>query len=119
MEIMWICVSVVSVLIVIFAFILVMRYLSYRETLALAEKGLVRSDRQRSDGKATLRWGVIIAAVGAALCLGLWPLGISGYGASRYPLGFGPWMLFGLLPLFFGLALVLIYILTRDKNKPE
>ena len=119
METFAICGSVVTILLVIFGFVLVMRYLSYRETLALAEKGLVHPERSKNDGKSTLRWGIIIAAVGLALCLGLLPLGMSGFGPSQYPLGLGPWMLFGLLPLFFGLALILIYVLTRDRAKPE
>lgn len=115
-----ICGSVVSILLVIFGFILAMRYMNYRETLALAEKGLVRPQRQATNGgKPALVWGIIIVAVGLALCLGLWPIGLVGYGANVYPLGFGPWMLFGLVPLFFGLALILIYVLTRDTKKPD
>jgi hypothetical protein len=118
MEGFLICLSVVSVLVVIFAFILTMRYLVYRETLFLAEKGLVRPERPRRDGKDTLRWGIVIAAIGLALCLGMWPLGMSSGGPS-YPLGLGPWMLFGLVPLFFGLALIAIYLFTRESRKPE
>ena len=39
---------------------------------------------------------------------------------SGYPGGFGPWMILGLLPLFIGLGLVLIYVVTREpKNKGE
>lgn len=120
MESFFICASVVSILLVIFGFILAIRYLNYRETLALAEKGLVRPERQQQNGgKSTLIWGIIIAAVGLALCLGLWPIGMVGYGSNAYPLGFGPWMLFGLVPLFFGLALILVYVLTRDTKKRE
>ena len=118
METLQICISVVSVLVVIFGFILTMRYLSYRETLALAEKGLVRPERTKNDSKLTLRWGIVVAAIGLALCLGLWPLGLSGVGANQYPLGLGPWMLFGLIPLFFGLALILIHVFTRDRVDP-
>lgn len=98
----------------LFGFILLYRYLNYRETLALAEKGLVRPPREHSgQGRAALVWGILITAVGLALTLGLWPLGLA-FGANEYPLGFGPWMLVGLLPLFFGLALVLVYVLTRN-----
>jgi hypothetical protein len=106
--------------VILFGFILALRYLSYRETLALAEKGLVRPDRARGDNKGALRWGILIPALGAALCLGLWPLGFA-FGGSRggFPLGFGPWMLLGLVPTFFGLALILIYVLTREAKKPE
>ena len=100
----------------IFAFLVAMRYLSYRETLALAEKGLVRG-QIRGDNKGTLRWGIAITAIGMALCLGLWPLGF--LVGSPFPLGIGPWMLFGLLPLFFGLALVLIYYLTAREDKKD
>jgi hypothetical protein len=103
--------------IILFGFIAVMRYLSYRETLALAEKGLVRPERARGDGKGSLRWGVIITAVGVALCLGLWPIGL--VGRSTFPLGFGPWMLAGLIPTFFGLALILIYVLTREEKRED
>lgn len=102
----------------LFGFIVLMRFLSYRETLALAEKGLVRPDRARGNGKDTLRWGIAIAAIGMALCVGLYPLGFLG-GGSRFPLGFGPWMLAGLLPMFFGLGLILIYVLTHEDKKAE
>ena len=94
---------------------MILRYIHYRETRALAEKGLIRSQKQ-SDGKDTLRWGIVITAVGLALCVGLWPLGFLP-GADRYPLGLGPWMLVGILPTFFGLALILIYVLTYDRQK--
>jgi hypothetical protein len=104
----------------VFGFIALLRYMHYRETLALAEKGLVRGDLQRGgNGKDTLRWGIAITAVGLALCIGLYPLGFAS-GRTSFPLGFGPWMLAGLLPMFFGLALIIIYVLTRenDKDKP-
>ena len=113
------CLGFVGFFALLFGFIVVMRYLGYRETLALAEKGLVRPDRMRGgNGKDTLRWGIAIAAVGMALCVGLFPIGFIG-GGSRFPLGFGPWMLAGLLPMFFGLGLILIYVLTREDKKAE
>jgi len=114
-----ICVGTLGFFALLFGFILLMRYLSYRETLALAEKGLVRPARERNGGKGALVWGVIIAAIGLALTLGLWPLGLMGFGASSYPLGLGPWMLAGFVPLFFGLGLILIYVLTRNDKKSE
>jgi Domain of unknown function (DUF6249) len=94
--------------------IIVWRYLNYREALALAERGLVPVDKNK-DGKATLRWGIAISAVGLALCLGLYPLGASFN--DIYPYGLGPWMLLGLVPLFFGLSLILIYVLTYDRHE--
>lgn len=110
------CGGFLGFFLLLFGFILLMRYLNYRETLALADKGLVRPPRPRTNGKAALVWGILIASVGAALTLGLWPLGL-GFGAD-YPLGLGPWMLAGLLPLFFGLGLILVYVLTRETKKP-
>ena len=104
----------------VFLFIIVMRYLSYRETLSLAEKGLVRPGHASGgDGKDSLRWGIIIAAVGLALCVGLYPIGLLPGGS--FPLGLGPWLIAGLLPLFFGLGLILIYVLTQESkdDKPQ
>lgn len=119
MEDITICLSITSFFGLLFGFIIVLRYISYRQTLALAEKGLVRPPRERNGGsKAALVWGIIIAALGFALILGLWPLGFTSMGRG-YPLGFGPWMLFGLVPFFFGLSLVLIYVLTAEGKKAQ
>jgi hypothetical protein len=112
------CLGFTGIFVFLFSLLAFMRYMNYRETLALAEKGLVRPDRARGNGKDTLRWGIAIAAIGMALCVGLFPIGFIG-GGSRFPLGFGPWMLAGLLPMFFGLGLILIYVLTREDKKEE
>lgn len=108
------CVGVLGLVFLIFAFIVIMRYINYQETMKLAEKGLVKPARQNGGGKGTLIWGIIITAVGLALTLGLLSLG-SMIGSST----FGPWMLAGLLPTFFGLGLILIYVLTRDDGKDK
>lgn len=116
-ELVFPCAGFLGFFVLLFVFIAVMRFLTYRETLALAEKGLVRPGQTRGDGKDTLRWGIVITAIGMALCAGLYPIGfIVDVG---FPLGFGPWMLAGLLPTFFGLGLVLIYVLTREEKKKE
>jgi hypothetical protein len=103
---------------ILFTFLGVLRYLQYRETLALAEKGLLKTEDgrvdTRGDGKGALRWGVVISALGLALTIGLWPLGVS----SSYPLGLGPWMIGAFIPLFFGLGLILIHVLTKGNGKP-
>jgi Domain of unknown function (DUF6249) len=109
------CIGGLGFVALVFGFILSMRFLTYKETMELAEKGLVKPQRNGT-GKSTLVWGVIITAVGLALILGLWPLGFSFDGAN-YPLGFGPWMLLGLVPTFFGVALILIYVLTREEKE--
>ena len=85
-----------------FAFFAYIRYLRYRETIALAEQGLLRPTGRYGRG-GTSRWGVALTAIGAALTLGLWPIG---FFIGETPLGLGPWMIPGLLPLFFGLGLL-------------
>jgi uncharacterized protein DUF6249 len=111
------CLGVLGLLFLLFAFIVIMRYISYQETMKLAERGLVRPARGNGSGKGTLIWGVIITGIGLALLLGLWPLGAMI--GTNFPLGFGPWMVAGLLPTFFGLALILIYVLTREDKKEK
>ncbi len=111
------CMFVGFVFFIVFGFFALMRYINYRETLALAEKGLVRPEPARSNGKGALRWGIVITALGLALCIGLYPFGF--LAGSQFPLFFGPWMLIGLVPTFFGLALILIYVLTREEKPKE
>ena len=101
----------------VFAFILSMRFMTYKETLALAEKGLVKPARNGGNGKGALVWGILITAIGLATTLGMWPLGAML--RVDVPFGFGPWMLAGLLPTFFGLALILIHVLTREDKQEE
>jgi hypothetical protein len=111
------CMGSLSITFLILAFILAMRYLNYKETLKLAEKGLVKPSRANGNGKGALIWGIIITAIGLALIIGLWPLGAMVN--MNVPFGFGPWMLTGLIPTFFGLALILIHVLTREDKKEE
>jgi hypothetical protein len=106
-------------LLIIFGFFGYLRWLRYKETLFLAEKGLLRPERNGGKGKGTLRWGIVITALGIALCLGLYPVGFIGGMGGEFPLRFGPWMLFGLIPTFFGLALVVIYYLTGGTHRDE
>jgi hypothetical protein len=105
------CLSIVSILIVIFGFLAFMRYINYRETLALAEKGLTRPETKNSKG--FLRWGILVSALGLALSLGLYFVGFDS--AENYPLHLGPWMLGGFVPLFLGLGLILSHFLTQKE----
>ena len=100
-----------------FAFFAFIRYLRYKETITLAEQGLLRPQQRRND-RQTTKWGFVISAIGMAFTCGLWPLGFI-EGAPSFPLGFGPWMLVGLLPLFFGIALICIGELNRQENNAE
>jgi len=103
------CLSIVSVLIVIFGFLAFLRYMNYKETLTLAEKGLTRPESRST--KRLLRWGILVTALGFALTIGLYFIGFGS--ASNYPLHLGPWMLGGFVPLFLGIGLILIHILTE------
>lgn len=94
-----------------------LRYLRYKETLVLAEKGLLHeSYTQRNGNKRTLRTGVIVTAIGSALCLGLWPIGF--YVDNSF-LGLGPWMLPGLIPAFFGASLLVLHYLGAGDSEQE
>jgi uncharacterized protein DUF6249 len=106
------CLSIVSVLLVIFGFLAFLRYMNYRETLALAEKGLTRPEK-KSSNRGFLRWGILITALGFALTFGLYFVGFSS--ADIYPLHLGPWMLGGFVPLFLGIGLMLIHFLTEKE----
>jgi hypothetical protein len=105
------CISIVSVLLVIFGFLAFLRYMNYRETLALAEKGLTKPESKSSKG--ILRWGIVITALGLALTIGLYSIGFDA--SNSYPLHLGPWMLGGLVPLFLGLGLILLHYLTEKE----
>ena len=103
----------------IFGFATLMRYFRYKETVALAEKGLLRESRQRKN-RNTLRTGIIITAVGLALSCGLMPVGFLLADPSmseRLPLGFfGPWMVVGLLPVFVGLGFIVVHALNGGND---
>lgn len=103
------CLGVAGILTIILGFIALLRYLGYRETIARAEKGL--DPPEKKNNKPLLRWGVIVTTLSLALTLGLYLLGF--FWADNYPLHLGPWMLGGLIPLFLGLALVLIHYVTE------
>lgn len=96
-----------------FAFFAYIRYLRYKETIALAERGLLRPTESKN-GRGTLRWGIVLAFIGFALVLGLLPVGFLLDSDSEMILG--PWLLVGCLPMFFGLALLVIYALTRNDS---
>jgi len=103
------CLSIVSILLVIFGFFAFLRYMNYKETLALAEKGLTKPETK--SGKGLLRWGILVTALGFALTIGLYFIGFGS--ADIYPLHLGPWMLGGFVPLFLGLGLILSHFLTQ------
>jgi uncharacterized protein DUF6249 len=105
------CLGFIGALAIIFGFLAFLRYMNYKETIALAEKGLTPPEQKTRSG--FLRWGILIAGLGLALSLGLYPIGFSA--GEDYPLHLGPWMLGGLVPLFLGLGLILLHFLSQKE----
>ena len=105
------CLGAVAALAIIFGFLAFLRYMNYRETIVLAEKGLTKPESRSN--KRLLRWGVLITSIGLAFSIGLYLAGFAS--AESYPLHLGPWMLGGFVPLFLGLGLVLLHYLTEKE----
>lgn len=97
-----------------FGYAAFVRQKKHQETIAMIEKGIMEPPKHKTNGKGALRWGIVITFLGAALSLGLYPLGFV-FSQGTYPLNFGPWMLLGLIPAFFGLSLIVVYYVTQDK----
>src|SRR5206468_12145986 len=118
-----------------FAFARLWRYMRHRAVLRVLEPGISPPDGGSSgvpapavslpplpsvppppsSGRALLAWGLVLLGLGLAFTLALWPIGflLEQEAGIRLPLGLGPWMLVGFVPLFLGLALTLTYVLTR------
>ncbi len=101
-----ICAGSSTFFVFMFGFLAFLRYLRHREIMMLAEKGLAYPESR--NGKDTLRWGIVTTAVGLALIVGLIPVAWGRY---------WPVFLFGLIPTFFGLGLILTYVLTRENGE--
>ena len=113
LEIIGIGISVSLIFGVILGFIAFMRYLSYKETIALAKQGLLKSQRRRGHRMSrTRRFGIIVSAIGMALTCGLFTIGFDSHTLL------GPWLLGGLIPLSIGGALLLIDGLNRQEETP-
>ncbi len=106
---------------IFFGFIVLLRYIEHRERMALIARGMDPfSLRRRRRGVGVLRAGLIIAMVGLALTIGLYPLGFMLPATiTEAPLHFGPWLLPGLIPLGIGSALVIGYYLGQDNQPPS
>lgn len=108
-----------ALIIAVLGFVTLNRYIAYKERVALAERGFTARDlaqretRGRHGNRGVLWGGVITMMSGLALLLGLAPLGI------------GYWLIAGLLPLFVGLGMLLIYYIVSSapvlelKGSPE
>lgn len=92
---------------VIFGFLAYTRYLRYKETIALAERGLLRPAR-RSRGRIslTLRWGIVIFITGIGLSIGLLILDTEA-------------VIAGLISMFFGLSLIVVHFASRGEEEED
>lgn len=111
----------VFMLAVIFGFIILLRYLRYRENMMFMERGITPPapprgrpmDPQRVRRQTyyspyrRLRGGIITSLVGLAILLGLWTLGT------------GPWLLGGLIPLAVGLGELLTFVIMSPTRNDD
>jgi len=91
-------------LILIYAFAI--RYLTFRERMAMIEKGIFPVET-KAPRDLLLQRGIITAMTGLALTIGLGTLGLS------------PWLLFGLIPMFVGVAMLISYYLGPAEGAEE
>ena len=99
---------------IVFGFAAYVRYLKHKETVQMIEKGIMKPPKTRN-GLDSRKWGIVLTGLGIALCIGMYPFGYL-VDDSPFPLNFGPWMLIGLLPMFFGLSLILINYINKKEN---
>src|SRR6266487_6312725 len=102
---------------IFFGFIVLLRYLQHREHMAMISSGMHPTSlrRQRRNG-GMLRAGLIIAMVGLALTIGLYPIGFILPLTLVTPFHLGPWLLPGLIPLGVGIALIVSYYLEQNSQ---
>ncbi len=110
MNIVFTIIGSVVVFAVVFGFAAYTRYLQHKETMVLAEKGLLAEDSPDNKGFSVQRWGLIFSITGLILLLVMVPFAWNNI-----------WILFllGLLPLSFGLGLMIIHVLTQGEIKAE
>lgn len=111
-------VTVSTIFIVIFGFLAFMRYMRYKETVALAERGLLRSDRSRRNGfrptgRRLFNIGVVLLSVGIGFFCTLIPTALIMDTGEPAFMG----IILGVLPASVGSALLIIDRVS-NKNRP-
>jgi hypothetical protein len=114
-DVLMVLIGWLAALAIFFGFIILLRYLHHRETMALISHGInpERLHRQRRS-RGMLRAGLIITMVGLALTIGLYPVGFFLPPTFATPFHLGPWLLPGLIPLGVGIALIGSYYLEQN-----
>jgi hypothetical protein len=97
-------------------FIVLLRYIHYRERMALITHGFNPNTlRRRRRNSGILRAGLITMMVGLSLTIGLYPVSfLLPTAIDAAPLHLGPWLLPGLIPLGVGIALTVSYYLEQN-----
>ena len=103
------------IFVVVFGFAGYMRYLRYKETIALAERGLIRPQRSRG-GRNNMKIGVLLLVVGGAFACSLVTIGIAADEPEPAVIG----VIFGILPASLGFGLILVdRINKRDQERQQ
>lgn len=89
--------------------VITLRWFTHKERMGLIAQGVpVESENQtRKNHKVFLAIGLTVGLIGLALTIGLITLGV------------GPWLLAGLLPLFVGLAFILVSLVLAPAKPRE
>jgi hypothetical protein len=97
-------------------FIVLLRYIHYRERMALITHGFDPNTlRKRRRNSGLLRAGLITMMVGLSLTVGLYPISfLLPTAIDAAPFHLGPWLLPGLIPLGVGIALTVSYYLEQN-----
>lgn len=93
----------------IFGFLAWLRWMRFRETLALADRGFAPADASNGTNRM-LRWSLILMALGLALSCGILPLAFDSIHAF-------PALIPGLAMLFLGLAFLLYWLVTGGRDQ--
>lgn len=112
------CTGFAIFFVLVFGTVALLRWFRHKEVLAMAEKGLLPDQyakylkAPRPRGRGFLVWGLVLAGLGLALVAGLLAVAIRNVNMS-------PLLLLGLMPLFVGLGLLIVYVVTRKEDKAE
>lgn len=106
-----VCAGFLGFFILLFGTLALMRWFQHKERLAMIEQGMMPADSGTPrNGKTTLAWGIGITAFGLALLCGLLPFSFLWAQDGNFQ---GMLLLPGLIILFMGTALMIIYLVTR------
>lgn len=106
--------AVSTIFLIVFGFLAFMRYMRYKETVALAERGLLRSEetRQRSP-RRLFNIGIVLFMVGLGFFCTLIPTAFLVDAAEPAFVG----IFVGVLPVSVGLAFIAIDFMNRKEGE--